>query len=139
MNIRTFAESVLLSEDLETKLLSPPTNLPDNDPGDVLRVEEPGRPENLRFAERRAAPAMPKPGSFHDPFRRGLAHHIMANHELQALEVMALVLVVFPDAPGEFRSGLVEIMRDEQRHTRMHMQRAEDLGVPFGSQKVNCY
>ena len=139
MTIREFAEAVLLSEDLDTKLASPPTKLSDDEPGGALRVQEPGRPQNLKFAERRAAPAMPKPGSFGDPFRRGLAHHIMANHELQALEVMALVLVTFPDAPKDFRSGLVDIMRDEQRHTRMHMQRADDLGVPFGTQKVNCY
>jgi hypothetical protein len=32
---------------------------------------------------------MPHPETFADPKRRAVAHHIMANHELQALEVMA--------------------------------------------------
>ncbi|MCA9048279.1 MAG: DUF455 family protein, partial [Planctomycetaceae bacterium] len=65
--------------------------------------------------------------------------HIMANHELQALEVMAMILLAFPEAPAEFRSGMVPIMFDEQRHTKMHAHRAADLGVPFGELPVNCY
>ena len=82
---------------------------------------------------------MPKPGALIDPHKRGIAHHILANHELQAVEVMAFVLLAFPDAPAEFRTGLVHIIDDEQRHTRMHADRAAELGVPFGSQPVNCY
>jgi uncharacterized ferritin-like protein (DUF455 family) len=82
---------------------------------------------------------MPKPGAFSDPAKRAVAHHIMANHELQACEVMAFVLLAFPDAPAEFRMGLAEIVDDEQRHTRMHMQRAADLGTAFGELPVNCY
>ncbi len=139
MELREFAEQVLLSNELDTKLDWPTNAFTDSSPGEPLRVEVPGRPDDLLFAERRTAPGMPKPGAFSDPRRRGVAHHIMANHELQALEVMAFVLLAFPDAPSEFRTGLVEIMKDEQRHTRMHMQRADDLGVPFGSEKVNCY
>lgn len=139
MELRSFAEQVLFSDDLELKLAPVAGALTDARPGSVVRPEVPGRPENLQFAERRTAPQMPKPGSFESERRRGLAHHIMANHELQALEVMAFVLVAFPDAPAEFRVGLAEVMADEQRHTRMHMQRAADLGVPFGSERVNCY
>jgi uncharacterized ferritin-like protein (DUF455 family) len=82
---------------------------------------------------------MPGPHTFSDPLKRAVAHHIMANHELQALEVMAFVLVAFPDAPREFRLGLVNVMKDEQRHTRMHMERASALGIEFGELPVNCY
>jgi uncharacterized ferritin-like protein (DUF455 family) len=82
---------------------------------------------------------MPKPGAFADPVKRAAAHHIMANHELQACEVMAFVLTAFPEAPPEFRLGLAQIIDDEQRHTRMHMQRAADLGTAFGDLPVNCY
>lgn len=140
MEIRDFAQQVLLQGDLETKLQSVEiAALTDVSPGESLRVEVPVRPDNLQFAERRMAPPMPKPGAFADVRKRGIAHHIMANHELQALEVMAFVLLAFPEAPGDFRSGMVAVMLDEQRHTRMHMVRAADLGVPFGSQKVNSY
>ena len=82
---------------------------------------------------------MPRPGAFRDPHKRGVAHHIMANHELQACEVMAHVLCAFPKAPAEFRCGMGAIIQDEQRHTRMHVERAAALGVPFGSLPVNGY
>ena len=139
MELRDFAERVLLSDSLETKLARPPADLTDETPGETLRVEEPGRPANLQFAPRRTAPAMPSPTTFDDAHRRAVAHHIMANHELQALEVMAAVLCAFPDAPAEFRRGLVDVMTDEQRHTRMHVERAAALGLSFGDLPVNCY
>ena len=82
---------------------------------------------------------MPHLLSLGEPRRRGIAHHIMANHELQALEVMAFVLRAFPEAPSEFRLGLARVMCDEQRHTRLHAERGAELGVPFGSLPVNGY
>lgn len=139
MEIRAFAERVLLSESLEEKLRRADSAFTDEDPGEALRPDVPGRPANLKFAPRRHAPPMPKPGAFADPAKRAVAHHIMANHELQACEVMAFILLAFPEAPATFRTGLAKIIDDEQRHTRMHMQRCADLGTPFGDLPVNCY
>ena len=139
MELRHYASQVLLSTDLNEKLASPDGPLTDAAPGPPLRPEWPGRPDNLRIAEKRRAPPMPKPGAFRNPARRAVAHHVMANHELQASEVMAMVLLAFPEAPTEFRFGLAEVMRDEQRHTRMHARRAEELGQPFGSLPVSGY
>jgi uncharacterized ferritin-like protein (DUF455 family) len=139
MEIRAFAEHILHTDSLEQKLLRCRVELTDADPGPAGRPETPGRSENLQFAPRRTAPAMPRPAAFADPAKRGVAHHIMANHELQAVEVMAFVLLAFPEAPPEFRRGLVRIIDDEQRHTRMHADRSAELGVPFGSLPVNCY
>jgi uncharacterized ferritin-like protein (DUF455 family) len=139
VTICQFAERVLLSESLDAKLARPPGSLADDAPGPPRRIALPGRPAELRFAPRRAAPAMPRPGALRDPLKRGLAHHILANHELQALEVMAFVLLAFPDAPPEFRHGLVAVMEDEQRHTRMHVERAAELGVAFGDWPINSY
>ncbi len=139
MELRTFAELVLLQPVLEIKLQRVREAFTDEQPGPAQRVEVPVRPENLQFAPRRTAPAMPHPDTFADPRRRAIAHHIMANHELQALEVMAWTLLAFPDAPTEFRLGLARIMGDEQRHTQMHIERAASLGIVFGELKVNCY
>lgn len=139
MEIREFARRVLCSHDLEQKLLAPAGSLTDQVPGESIRVPEPARPDNLQFAPRRTAPAMPSPGALKRPEKRAVAHHIMANHELQALEVMAWTLLAFPDAPREFRQGMTQVMRDEQRHTRMHIERAARLGLSFGSLPVNCY
>ena len=139
MELRTFAEQILLADSLEMKLRRAERPLSDERPGEAWRPERPVRPANLQFAPRRQAPAMPKPGAFKEPAKRGVAHHVMANHELQACEVMAFVLVAFPEAPPAFRRGLAEIIEDEQRHTRLHVQRAESLGIAFGDLPVNCY
>ena len=139
MNLRTFAERVLFSDSLDRKILRIVEPLTDHDPGTALRVECPTRPANLQFAARKKAPAMPKADSLKDPAKRAVAHHVMANHELQALEVMAMVLLAFPEAPTEFRLGMARIMADEQRHTRMHAQRCEELGLRFGDHPVNSW
>lgn len=142
MELREFAERILLSESLDEKLARAASaygGWTDQRPGEAWRPEQPARPKELQFAARRTAPTMPKPGAFQDVKKRAIAHHIMANHELQALEVMAWVLVAFPDAPAEFRRGMVDVMADEQRHTRLHVERAAALGLRFGELPVNCY
>lgn len=139
MELREFAERVLLSEPLSTKLERVKTPLTDHSPGEARRIVEPARSADLVFAPRRGAPAMPHPSTFTDQRKRAIAHHILANHELQALEVMAWVLLAFPDAPTEFRLELASVMADEQRHTRMHAERAATLGIRFGELPVNCY
>lgn len=137
MELRTFAETVLLSEILDQKVQPIREPLTDAHPGPPRFLDLPIRPAGLQFAERRTAPAMPKADALKLPEKRAIAHHIMANHELQALEVMARVLLAFPSADPEFRCGMARIMQDEQRHTRMHVQRAAELGLTFGELPVN--
>ena len=139
MELRLFAERVLLSPSLDEKLEPVRAPFTDEQPGAALRVTEPARSPDLQFGMRRAAPAMPHPDTFVDPAKRAIAHHIMANHELQALEVMAWMLLAFPEAPRDFRLGMARIMQDEQRHTRMHVERAAALGLRFGDLPVNAY
>lgn len=139
MELREFAERVLLSPSLELKTARPTTPFQDSHPGPPTRIDRPVRPPQLQFAPRRTAPPMPKAQSLQDPVRRGIAHHIMANHELQALEVMAMVLLAFPEAPAAFRMGMARVMLDEQRHTRLHAQRCRELGMAFGDYPVNSW
>ncbi|MBA4030813.1 MAG: DUF455 domain-containing protein [Planctomyces sp.] len=139
MELRTFAETVLRSPVCMEKLAPLREEFTDREPGVAERWELPAREERLVFGARRAAPAMPPLVRFGEPKQRAIAHHIMANHELQALEVMAWVLLTFPEAPTEFRLGLAHVIQDEQRHTRMHIERGKSLGVEFGSLPVNCH
>ncbi|MFQ5730684.1 MAG: DUF455 family protein, partial [Planctomycetaceae bacterium] len=129
MELRAFARRILFSETLDEKLRRLDAEPTDERPGEAFRVESPVRPPDLQFAPRRTAPDMPRPGGLTVPRKRGVAHHIMANHELQAVEVMAFVLLAFPDAPAEFRRGMAGIIDDEQRHTRLHADRAAELGA----------
>lgn len=139
MELRAFAERILDSASIEEKLEPLEHPLSDDHPGVPRRVETPARSNRLIFAAPRTAPSMPHPLALADEGKRAVAHHIMANHELQALEVMAWVLLAFPEAPAEFRAGMVQVMADEQRHTRMHIERASRLGLEFGDLPVNCY
>lgn len=139
MELRAFAERVLLSAVLEDKLRPVEEPLSDAQPGPGRRFSRPARPDHLQFGARRTAPALARGEALRDPLKRGVAHHILANHELQALEVMAWTLCAFPEAPAEFRRGMVDVMADEQRHTRMHVERARSLGVEFGRYPVNSY
>src|SRR5690349_12834503 len=118
MELRQFADQVLFSAAIDAKLARLSGSATDEAPGPAARPELPARPAGLAFCGRRQSPPMPHPDTLADPLRRAVAHHIMANHELQALEVMAFVLRAFPAAPAEFRSGLARTMADEHRHTR---------------------
>ncbi len=139
MELREFARRILESSSIDAKLIAFDPPMTDDAPGTAERPSLPARPPELAFCGRRESPPMPNPNTFGDPRRRAIAHHIMANHELQALEVMAFVVVAFPDAPAEFRRGLARIMADEQRHTRLHIDRLRELGMRFGEIPVNGY
>jgi uncharacterized ferritin-like protein (DUF455 family) len=74
-----------------------------------------------------------------DPAQRPRILHALANHELQAAELFAWALLAFPQAPSDFRRGLLRILDDEQRHTRMYIARVEDAGASFGDFPVHGY
>lgn len=140
MEIRAFAESVLYSADLATKLADPGP-VTDAAPGAPVDVPAgPGREDRLalRSAHRPRA-TFPRASALAKAHKRGEALHFFANHELLALELMALVLLRFPDAPAAFRRGLVQTMRDEQRHLSLYLARMEALGVGFGDLALNAY
>lgn len=138
MDLRTFALAVLQTEDLDAKLAPPPAELTDDDPGPALRATGPGRPPRLRIASGGTADA-PSVEGLHDPAQRPRILHALANHELQAAELFAWALLAFPDAPKEFRRGLLKILQDEQRHTRMYIARLEESGARFGDLPVSGY
>jgi uncharacterized ferritin-like protein (DUF455 family) len=70
---------------------------------------------------------------------RGRLLHFFANHELLATELMALALLRFPDAPAAFRRGLWQTLKDEQRHTRLYVERMRQCGIHFGELPVSGY
>ncbi|MGL5097099.1 MAG: DUF455 family protein, partial [Planctomycetia bacterium] len=139
MELRSFAERILLSRSLEEKLRPPEEPLTDDHPGAPLRVDRPERPPELQFAPKRKSVKMPHPKGLHEARLRAAAHHVMANHELQALELMAWTLLAFPDAPADFRRELVPILLDEQRHTRWHLKRLDAHGLDFGALPLNGF
>jgi len=82
---------------------------------------------------------VPQRDGMYEPRLRARILHALANHELQATELFAWALLAFPEAPPAFRYGLVDILTDEQRHTRMYLRRTAELGGRFGSEPASGY
>lgn len=153
MEIRDFARTILFDPSLAAKLGATPSMAPrdvdgptaflDKVPGAAIDTPAaPGRSHGLELRPRGAKDRVAFPSSMQalaDPLSRGLVLHFFANHELLAMELMALALLKFPDAPAGFRQGLARTIIEEQKHLRLYMQRMAELGVEFGTTSVNRF
>ncbi|HEU5124176.1 MAG TPA: DUF455 family protein [Verrucomicrobiae bacterium] len=140
MELREFAEQVLFATSLEEKLRAP-ENISDERPGSpLITPAAPGRPTELRFKPQVSGKAdFPGLHGLEQPRERGRLLHFFANHELLATELMALVLLRFPDAPAAFRKGVLQTLKDEQEHTRLYIERMKACGIHFGELPVSGY
>jgi len=140
VELREFAERIVFGTSLAEKLADPGP-LTDTRPGPALASPtEPGRPEHLRFKARQGSgedSGFPGMRGLDTDVGRGRVLHFFANHELLAVELMALALLRFPDAPPAFRMGLLHTLRDEQRHTQDYLRRMQACGVTFGELPVS--
>ena len=140
MELREFAEQVLFATSLEEKLRTPEV-ITDERPGTALVTPAaPGRPTNLVFKPHATGKSeFPGLHRLEDQTERGKLLHFFGNHELLATELMALVLLKFPDAPAAFRRGVLQTLKDEQEHTRLYMERMKACGVRLGDFPVSGY
>lgn len=100
----------------------------------------PSRPKNIQFARgSEQRPSLPGRPGLVDDENRGILLHFFANHELLAVELMALALLKFKDAPPAFRRGLAKTLRDEQQHTQWYLTRMQACGVEFGQYPVSGF
>src|SRR5271167_2851908 len=123
MELREFAEQILFATTLEEKLRCP-DQITDERPGSALMTPTmPGRPKELQFkVTGEARNSFPGTKNLEQQSERGRLLHFFTNHELLATELMALVLLRFPDAPGAFRAGVLQTLRDEQGHTQLYLR-----------------
>ena len=127
MMVREIAERILFGTTLEEKLVPPPPGVTDDDPGDPIATPAaPARPEELRLRRDGVRAEFPGTVGLEDEEQRGRLLHFFANHELLATELMALVLLKFPEAPAEFRAGVLQTMKEEQMHTKLYLKRMAD-------------
>ncbi|MBF0277845.1 MAG: DUF455 family protein [SAR324 cluster bacterium] len=142
MKIQEFAERILLGKTLSEKLLHPGHI---EDPGDSYQTTAippfPNRPPGLSLENwhRSKRVRFPNAGSLDNEKQRGIVLHFFANHELLALELIALALLRFPEAPKDFRWGLVNILREEQSHMTLYEKRMRSCGVELGEIPVNDF
>ncbi|MHB1310129.1 MAG: DUF455 family protein [Limisphaerales bacterium] len=140
MELREFAEQILFATTLEEKLRCP-ESVTDEHPGSAIaQPSAPGRPPGLQFKPQGSGAAeFPGWQRLEEERERGRLLHFFANHELLATELMALVLLRFPDAPSAFRRGVLQTLKDEQIHTRLYVDRMRDCGIQFGEIPVSGY
>lgn len=139
MKLNTFAKSTLLSSSLDDKLIDYDQTLSSEGVDHLCKPftipKFPLRPKvfnktknNIKF---------PNIGSLEGDFQRGVVLHYFANHELLAMELMALAILKFPETPEKFRKGLAKTISEEQSHLRLYIKRMQELGVQFGDIPLN--
>ena len=132
MEIREYVTAILENGGLEAKLTPPEDRLSDRSPGKPRIIHAPARDRSIRIRPGREVKVPSREGMC-DPAQRIRLIHAFANHELQAVELFAWALLAFPAAGAEFRSSLVRILSDEQRHTRMYLKLLARRSVGVGA------
>jgi len=135
--LRELAERIVFSPSLADKLV-PLGRWVDTDPGSGREVSMPARASSIAICTsghtRHAFPALNVLAR-----ERACALHYFANHELLAVELMALALLRFPDAPPAFRRAIAATLRDEQIHVGLYLKRMEECGCTLGDYSLNGF
>ena len=142
MDFQDIAERLLLGETLEDKLFptkSTTEEIQDTQtPWSHCLPDFPGRPQELRLKKNKSI-SFPKPSELKDERKRAFILHFFANHELLAIELMALALLKFPQAPKAFRKGILQTIGEEQEHMKLYIKRMNELNVDLGEIPVNDF
>ena len=139
MELREYAEGLLYGASLQHKLERPGA-LTDERPGIAVEApEQPGRSRRTAFEADRRARQSPNLKRLEQASSRAALLHHFANHELLAIELMALCLLRFPEAPPAFRQSLIASIEEEQRHFQLYQKQLRRLGVDFGDLPVNDF
>ncbi|MCX6119007.1 MAG: DUF455 family protein [Proteobacteria bacterium] len=142
--IELFAERLLYSTNLKDKLTDSSSTAFESvkKATPFLTPDLPGRPPGLSLDHRPKTKSnykFPKSSSLDHAESRGQVLHFFANHELLAIELMALALLKFPDSPESFQLGIVNTIEEEQIHMQLYIQRMKELGVEFGEMPLNGF
>lgn len=141
MELVEFARNILMSGSLSEKLADGGV-FTDHFPRHGQNLPSlPARSEALSLERWKASAKVgfPSRSDLLNPTQVGVLLHFFANHELLALELMALALLKFPDAPPAFRMGIAHTMNDEQRHLSAYIERMGELGLSFGDIPLNDF
>lgn len=124
---------------MEEKLTHAPKSLIIDPPqrGTYQAPDRPGRPTNLISYKNQHKSHFPSADQLENEEHRATLLHFFANHELLAVELMALALLKFPDAPDSFRRGVFHTLKEEQNHTKWYVQRMKECGIEFGDMPVS--
>lgn len=131
MEIFDWAYQILASDELEDKLFSP-EKLEDTKIQKPYLFKEPARKPHMQFQKRKSHEKLPSIHDLKTSDNRAICLHRFCGHELLAVEIMAYVLLAFPDASPSFRKGVAKTLKEEQGHVRLYSTRMKELGLNFG-------
>ena len=139
MEIREFAERLLCSPELEDKLYVCDSFEDKDHRPFKQKFIEPCRSDNLQLAKKGRVFQFAEFKALKNDEQIGRCLHFFANHELQAIELMAMALLKFPEAPMGLRRQLVSAIQDEQKHTKLYLKRMEQCGIELGAEPLNRF
>ena len=139
VKIKEAAEQILFGNKLEDKLIVL-DNIQYDEVYSALGESPvfPGRPEFLKPKSEKIS-TFPGLHELENNVKRGEVLHFFANHELLAIELMALALLKFPESPEAFKKGIIKTLQEEQKHMNLYRSRMNILGVDLGDVRVNSY
>ncbi len=135
MKLSEYAKHLLLSSDLEDKLLPPPSVWQEETDVRPFRIEKPNRADNLKFSDVKTK--IPRLEHLNQTTAKGLTLHHFANHELMAIELFAWAILAFPESPLRVKLGFIKTIQEEQTHLRLYLKRMNDFGISFGDIPLN--
>ena len=135
-SVREFCLRILRSGDLASKLAAP-GELVLTDAGPALHITAPVRSADIQMSAGGAR--LPKLSELGDPSARSRCLRRFAHHELMAVELFAWALLRWPDAPNGLRRAWLDTLRDEQRHTRLYLDRLRAHGEALGEEPLSDY
>ena len=139
MELTSFAKNLIFATSIQEKMFLP-DQFVDTAPHSPARLPSfPARPPSLDPDFVKSRSGFPSLKNLAEPRVRGLILHFFANHELLAMELMALALLKFPAAPPAFRMGLAHTIAEEIEHLSLYQKRMQQLGVAFGEVGVSRF
>jgi uncharacterized ferritin-like protein (DUF455 family) len=139
MLISEFASKLLLSPSLEDKLYFPKCITDDPSIKKNIIPDVPAREEKLSLSRKGEGIKFAEFKQLKNDEQRGHCLHFFANHELQAIELMALALLKFPEMPSSLKRQLVSTIQDEQKHTRLYLNRMKSCNLQLGDDHLNRF
>ena len=140
MKVQEFAKTILYGPGLEDKLLSSSLITDFTSFKKTVIPDAPARSSDIAFCEKQIK--FPKASHFEDEKKRALALHFFANHELLAIELMAAAILAFDttdESSERLVRGLVQTIKDEQKHLQLYIHRMKQMGIQFGELPLNQF
>jgi uncharacterized ferritin-like protein (DUF455 family) len=140
MDIIKHAHQILFSDNLAEKLSFPELDNSFVEHSPILIPKVPARSDKHKFSDKKLK--FPKRPALINDDKKAQALHFFANHELQAMEMMAAAILMFPTKTLEdhkFKVGIMNTLQDEKRHFLLYVKRMNELGMDFGDLPVSNF